>query len=90
MNNDIIEDYLRNFEEGLRKELLRLCSQEQWLDKTLLESEDITRYWEVAEDKYVADAVPNVQQYPLVSVGWATYLGMAVAYCWDVDWKTYQ
>ena len=90
MNNDIIEDYLRNFEEGLRKELLRLCSQEQWLDKTLLESEDITRYWEGAEDKYVADAVPNVQQYPLVSVGWATYLGMAVAYCWDVDWKTYQ
>lgn len=90
MNNEIIDNYLNKFEEDLRMELLTLCSQDKWLNKTLLESQDITDYWLTVEEKYIADAVPNVQQYPLVSVGWAAYLGMAVAYCWDVDWSTYR
>ena len=90
MNNEIIENYLNQFEEALRKELLSLCKQAGSLENTLLESEDITTYWQGVEEKYIADAVPNVQQYPLVSVGWAAYLGMAVAYCWDVDWATYK
>ncbi len=83
-------EYLNSFEESLRKDLVRLCSQEGRLEKTLLETPDLAAFWERVEEQYVADAVPNVQQYPLVSVGWATYLGMAVAYCWDVEWDAYK
>ena len=34
----------------------------------------------------LADAVPQIAEYPTVSVAWATYLGMAVAKLWDEDW----
>ena len=36
----------------------------------------------------MADDVPQVREYPTESVAWAAYLGMAVAYGWDVDWET--
>lgn len=81
--------YLDNFEHRLREQLLRYCTEKKMLDGQLLESDDITDYWHRVQEKYIADAVMEVTTYPLVSLAWATYLGMAVAYCWDVDWTTY-
>ena len=39
--------------------------------------------------EYMADAVPQIASYPTVSVAWAAYLGLAVAYGWDTDWETF-
>lgn len=85
----IFVDYLNSFEEKLRKSLLRICTDRKALDGKLLESDDINAYWRSIEPEYMADAVPQIAAYPTVSVAWATYLGMAVAYCWDTDWATY-
>lgn len=81
--------YLDNFEEKIRKSLLKIATDHGALEGKLLESDDMKEYWKKIEPNYMADAVPQIADYPNVSVAWATYLGMAVAYCWDTDWKTF-
>ncbi|MBF1313657.1 MAG: hypothetical protein HXM99_02425 [Porphyromonadaceae bacterium] len=39
---------------------------------------------------YMESAVPDFEQYPLVSLGWMTFVGMAMAVLWDEDWQRYQ
>lgn len=81
-------EYLNRFENKLQEALLRLCTSYHMLDGTLLASDDIDLHWKKLAPEYMADAVPQVREYPTVSVAWAAYLGMAVAYGWDVDWET--
>ena len=74
----------------MRKSLLIIATERGYQDGKLLESDDIKEYWHRIQANYMADAVPQVAQYPMVSVAWAAYLGMAIAYCWDIDWETYR
>ena len=83
-----LKDYLDNFEEKLQQEILRLCTNYKFLDGKLLATDDIDDYWQVLAPEYIADAVEQVQEYPTVSVAWAAYLGIAVAFGWDIDWNT--
>ena len=83
-------EYLNRFENKLQEELLRLCTSYKMLDGVLLESDDINEHWKKLAPEYVADAVGEIANYPVVSVSWAAYLGMAVAYAWDVDWPTFE
>lgn len=80
--------YLDRFERKLEEDLLRLCTSYKQLDGTLLAAEDIDNHWNVLAPEYLADAVEQVRDYPVVSVAWAAYLGMAVAWGWDADWAT--
>ena len=81
--------YLIRFEEKMQEELLRLCTSRVALKGVLLSTEDIDEQWKILAPEYMGDAVPQIAQYPTVSVAWAAYLGMAVAYGWDSDWETY-
>lgn len=83
-----LKEYLDNFEDKLQQEILRLCTNYKFLDGTLLATDDIDNYWQVLAPEYIADAVEQIQDYPTVSVAWAAYLGMAVAFGWDIDWNT--
>ena len=83
-----LKEYLDSFEEKLQLEILRLCTNYKVLSGSLLATDDIDNYWEVLAPEYIADAVEQVQDYPTVTVAWAAYLGMAVAYGWDIDWNT--
>ena len=85
----VLIDYLNNFEQRLRKQLLETLTGKGVLKGKFLESDDINQYWHTIEPNYISDAVTQIAQYPTVSVAWAMYLGMAVAYCWDADWATY-
>jgi hypothetical protein len=38
----------------------------------------------------MVDAVPQIQDYPTVSVAWAGYLGIGLAVLWDRDWVKYK
>ena len=80
-------DYLEKFERRVEEELLRLCTSAGMLNGTLLASEDIDEHWRTLAPEYMADAVPQVKDYPTVSVAWAAYLGMGVAWGWDNDWN---
>ena len=81
--------YLVRIEEKMENELLRLCTERGALKGMMLETEDITEQWKILAPEYMADAVPEIANYPTVSVSWAAYLGLAVAYGWDADWETF-
>ena len=84
--NMVNKVYLENFESRITDELLRLCKQYGILDGTLLATDDITDRWNELAPEYMADAVPNIADYPTVAIAWAGYIGMAVAHQWDEDW----
>ena len=50
---------------------------------------DIDAGWEAVAMAYLPDGVPEYQNYPLASLGWMMYVGMAVAQYWDADWERY-
>ncbi len=79
--------YIDSFGVKLKHELLQLVTCHKLLDKKLLSSDDIDSRWEKIAPEYLADAVLQIHDYPMVSVGWAAYLGMAVAQEWDADWE---
>lgn len=81
--------YLENFESRLMNELLKLCTQYKVLEGTLLSTEDIDARWHEIAPEYVADAVPNIADYPTVAIAWAGYVGIAVAHLWDEDWSAH-
>ncbi|MDY3069015.1 MAG: hypothetical protein SOR57_05040 [Parabacteroides sp.] len=79
--------YLDNFETTLQHELLRLCTSYNMLEGVLLSSDDIDEMWHKLAPEYMVDAVPQIKDYPSVSVAWAAYLGLAIAYGWDKNWE---
>lgn len=79
--------FLDKYEDNLTQELLKLCTNYKMLDGTLLSTDDIDDQWKVLAPEYMADAVPQIAQYPTVSVAWAGYLGLAIAQGWDTNWE---
>ena len=71
--------YLVRIEEKMENELLRLCTDKGMLKGTLLATEDIDEQWKILAPEYMADAVPEIANYPTVSVSWEAYFGLAVA-----------
>lgn len=80
-------EYLDNFELGLHEKLINLCRSNDRLTGVFPSTEDIDDFWKYMAPEYLADAVQEVAQYPVVSVAWASFFGMAVANGWDRDWK---
>ena len=76
------------FEETLEAGLYKICNR---LDLKVepMSSPDIDGKWEEFLKPYAADAIENVNDYPDAALGFAAYLGMAVAHCWDTDWKSH-
>lgn len=83
------KEYLDRYEQGLTRELLRVCTQQGRLAGQLLPSEDLDAKWEEIAQPYMGDAVREIAAYPTVALGWMMYVGMAVAHYWDVDWALY-
>lgn len=81
--------YYDVFENNLRDELVRLCTLNKVLSGNLLRSDDIDAKWKELAPDYMADAMKLITDYPMVSVAWAGYMGMAVAKWWDQDWATF-
>ena len=80
---------LQPYTEALEQILLRLGEEEGLLEKQLLETDDLTELFPELTQAYLGDAVPDFEQYPLVSLGWIAFVGMAMAALWDSDWEQY-
>lgn len=78
------------FEEKLRNELIKLCSEGGMMERILLRSDDIDEKWNEFGRDYMIDAVHEFNEYPEVTLAWAGYLGMAVARHWDISWMEYK
>ncbi len=84
-------EYLQKYEERLLKNLVMFLRGQNLLPKSgpLPETPDITERWPGMLGSYTADAMKEIVQYPLVSLGWAMYLGLALAKYWDDGWEVY-
>ena len=78
-------EYLNRFEESCSRNccvcvLTIMWTAPCWLRRT---GQPLAR----SGTEYVADAVEQIRDYPVVSVAWEAYLGLGVAFCWDEDWE---
>ena len=83
---DLMNERLDRFEKTLEEGLLKICRMEGLADE-MLASPDIDARWDAFIKDYVADAVTNFNEYPQAAIGFAGFLGMAVACLWDRDWE---
>ena len=81
---------LENFQQVLEDGLVKVCSMSGVMND-MLSSPDLDEKWEkTLLQGYVGDAVQNFNDYPQAALGFAVYLGMAVAHQWDRDWTHYK
>lgn len=79
-----------NFEETVRKDLHAYLHRTGLTDERMPETDDIGSIWQGIATAYLPDGVREYAGYPCVSLGWAMYIGMAVAAFWDSDWESYR
>lgn len=79
--------YLDTFENKVYKELVKLCGSYIAIDGLMPSSQDVEERWKMLAPEYLHDAIPQISDYPTVSIAWAGYLGMAVANDWDTNWE---
>lgn len=80
------KQYLQNFELKLTGNLMAIARDMRFGGGQLYQSDDLEQVWDTMAPYYMADAVPNIPQYPAVAIAWAGYIGMAMARLWDKDW----
>lgn len=77
------------FERTLEDGLVKVCRSAGMMEE-LLDSPDIDDKWDEFIKDYVADAVVNFNEFPEAAIGFAGFLGMAVANRWDRDWEAHK
>ena len=77
------------FEEQIHGDLQQYLLSVNEIEERLPECPDVEGKWETIANAYVPDGVREFQNYPLASLGWMMYIGMALAKMWDDDWSYY-
>ncbi len=77
------------FEEKVKKDLTEFLQKKGALDSHVPECPDVEEKWGEVAREYMPDGAREFQQYPVVSLGWAMFIGMALSYYWDTDWEKY-
>ena len=77
---------MEKFEEILRKDLHQFLLSMKEVDERLPECPDVEEKWEIIAKAYIPDGIREFQDFPSASLGWMTYIGMAVAKMWDTEW----
>ena len=76
-------------EEQIYSDLQQYLLSVDEIDERLPECPDVEDRWEAIANAYIPDGVREFQNYPLASLGWMMYIGMALAKMWDDDWQYY-
>lgn len=77
------------FEEKVGTELRTSLQSKGALDAHVPECPDVEEKWGEIARAYLPDGVREFEKYPVVSLGWIMFVGMALAYYWDTDWEKY-
>ena len=80
---------MEKIEETLRKDLHQFLLSMKEVDEHLPECPDVEDKWEDIAKAYIPDGIREFQSFPLASLGWMMYIGMAVAKMWDTEWDVY-
>lgn len=81
--------HLLRYEEKLTEIVVNHSTSKGFLDSHLLRVEELDEKWAAMAPEYMADAVPEVNNYPAVAIAWAAYVGMAMAAMWDGAWNEF-
>lgn len=80
------KEIANDFEQKVAGDLTAFLQYKDALDKHLPECPDVEEKWALIGRAYLPDGAKEFQQYPVVSLGWIMFVGMAMAYYWDTDW----
>ncbi len=77
------------FEERVRKDLVDYLVDKEALDRHVPQCPDVEEKWREIARAYAPDGIREFKDYPVVSLGWMMFVGMAMAYYWNTDWAKY-
>ena len=79
----------RDFEAKVKADLESFLQHKGALAAHVPECPDVEERWGEIARAYMPDGAREFGQYPVVSLGWAMLIGMAMAWYWDTDWARY-
>lgn len=77
------------FEDTIHKSLHQYLVGVGEVDERLPECPDVTDRWQSIGQSYIPDGAREFRDYPVASLGWMMYIGMAVAKLWVDEWEIY-
>lgn len=80
---------MEKFEDRLKQILLQYLRQENVVGERFPICPDVEEKWQELLQAYLPDGVREFNEYPMVSLGWVMFIGMAMAKFWDEDWEVY-
>lgn len=83
------KEFIREFSEKVRKDLQEFLQQKGALDARVPECPDVEEKWPIIGKAYLPDGTREFKDFPVVSLGWMMFIGMAMAWYWDTDWTEY-
>lgn len=75
--------------QRVKDDLKQYLLRERQIDEILPSCPDVEELWKKIATSYLPDGIREFQAYPVSSLGWMMYIGMAVASYWDSDWEIY-
>ena len=73
----------------MHEDLHRYLVQRGAVDERMPECPDVEAKWAAIAEAYLPDGAREFADYPIASLGWMMFIGMAVAKYWDTDWERY-
>lgn len=80
---------MEDYGNKLKTILLQYLRQENVVGERFPICPDVEDKWNAMLHAYLPDGVREFNEYPMVSLGWTMFLGMALAKFWDEDWEIY-
>lgn len=77
------------FEDKIHKDLHEYLLDVGEVDERMPECPDVEERWVAIGNAYIPDGAREFRDYPVASLGWMMYIGMAVAKLWDDEWRIY-
>ena len=76
---------MEKLEEQIHSDLQQYLLSVNEVDERMPECPDVEGKWEAIANAYIPDGVREFQNYPLASLGWMMYIGMALAKATQTD-----
>lgn len=83
------KEFVDKFEKKVKDDLIAYLQHKEALDKHVPECPDVEEKWTEIGRAYLPDGMREFKDYPVVSLGWMMFIGMAMAWYWDTDWEKY-
>lgn len=80
---------MNSYEQRLERRLIEQCRTRGMLSGELLEVQELWTSWQSDAPAYLADSMPQFDDYPTAAIAWAAYFGMGAAALWDENWGRY-